>query len=143
MKKRCISLLLAALCCVGWLTMAAAEGKTYVRDTDEVFAAEEISALNARAAEIDGQYGCFVGIAIVQDPGDSLSGYLQTAIEDMNGEEDGILLGFSQQAKVWSMVRQGKAQEVFSERDEDALWALFAADSWYDGAMAYLDGAAK
>ena len=140
MRKRLISLALCLLLCLTAAVPALAATKSYIVDELAKLSAEELAALNQTAAGLEQEYGFYVGLVMTENTGDgSLIAYLRATFEQNAAGADGILLGYDPQAKKWAALRVGKAQTVFSEADEDALWALFAAgETWYTSVDAYL-----
>lgn len=143
MRKRLISLFLCLLLCLTAAVPALAATKSYIIDELAKLSADELATLNETAAALDEQYGVYVGLVMSEHTGDSVIAYLQAAFAQNAAGADGILLGYDPQAKKWAAYRTGKAETIFSEADEDALWELFAGgDTWYSSVNDYLTGAA-
>ena len=143
MKKRFLSMILSLLLALSAASPAfAEEAALYIIDQKNVVG-NALAQLNQQAEEIKDTYGMVVSWAIVDSTGGTgTAAYAEQVYQACYGDADGILLIFSEEDAEWYLYQSGKADDLFSSADEDALWAAYNDCQYYDdGVEAYLNTA--
>ena len=99
----------------------AEEAALYIIDQKNVVG-NALAQLNQQAEEIKDTYGMVVSWAIVDSTGGTgTAAYAEQIYQACYGDADGILLIFSEEDAEWYLYQSGKADDLFSSADEDAL----------------------
>ena len=116
-----------------------ADSTKYVFDEAEKITTASEESLNAKAQAIYDKTGIVVSYVVVADAGsDGSFEYAKKAYKENFGKKDGILL--IETDTKWSIYKQGKAEDIFSSKDEEKMWDACAnADYYNEGVDAYLD----
>ena len=148
--KKIIHLLLT-VCLVGMMCFSSFAAETYIYDEAGILTAEELHALDAKAASVSNTYGCGVYTIILNNYREySTSDVFTTATELYHGLElgkgsgrDGILLMLSMRDRDYATFFYGNDVEyAFDEYGqillEEQFLDDFADDDWYDGLHDYI-----
>lgn len=123
--KRKLSLLLIVLLLLCPMLSARADGGSYVQTDVELFSAEELDRLNARAAEIYEQRGVAVYFFFMADVTELID-YTEDFAKNSVPEENALILGMND--SLYYFYAKGKACEAAFTSDVTAsLWEAFAA----------------
>lgn len=123
--KRKLSLLLIVLLLLCPMLSARADGGSYVQTDVELFSAEELDRLNARAAEIYEQRGVAVYFFFMADVTELID-YTEDFAKNSVPEENALILGMND--SLYYFYAKGRAAEVvFTDDAKNTLWAAFAA----------------
>lgn len=153
MKKRVLTLALAALMLLALLVPAMAEREaSFVYDNAGLLTGDELAALNARAGELSARYGIGIYAVTVEDYNDYGNGtVLDAAKEIYHGGElgigdrrDGVLLLLSLRERDWALFAFGnKAERAVNADGRDHLAEAFLDDfgsgDWNSGLRDYIE----
>ena len=140
-----ITLLSVILCLLSILPVAAENAYPYLfMDIESEMTGDEQTAVNQALANIGADCGIDAAVIIVESAdGENVYDYAERFYTEgaENGayQEDGVVLIYSPGESAWSMYTLGRAAELVSETDEDALWAVFAeGDDYYFSLKHYI-----
>ncbi|MBR2620124.1 MAG: TPM domain-containing protein, partial [Firmicutes bacterium] len=137
--KKLFTIILAIIMCMAMTFNVYADSTKYVFDEAEKITTASEESLNAKAQAIYDKTGIVVSYVVVADAGsDGSFEYAKKAYKENFGKKDGILL--IETDTKWSIYKQGKAEDIFSSKDEEKMWDACAnADYYNEGVDAYLD----
>lgn len=149
MKKLLFCLLAALIVCASLVVPALAD-ETYIYDAAGVLTSSEYDTLEARAAEISGEYDCAVYIVTVEDHTEYGSGDVRAVAEaiytesgfGLGADGSGVMLLLSMEDRDYALIARGYGNTVFTdygkERLEDEFLDDFRRDGWYQGFADYI-----
>lgn len=142
MKKILIFILCLMIFLMPVGSVFAAPASGYVVDMDESLTANELSQLNALAAQISDEVGAEVGLLILDKAGEiGTVGYAEKYYYDNGFGLNGLLLIDNIGDNEWYIHTSGNLNEI-TEADEDALWdAYIGQGNFYSAAESYLNAA--
>ena len=161
MKKRiavCLLLGLLLGLCLGGAALAQGSEMTlgYVTDAADLFTEPQVEALNEAATRVSSEYHCAVYAILVDDftqynPRSveaCAQGFYQYYDLGFGDERDGLLLLLSMEERDYALQDYGpNAARWFTDanlsRLESDFLAYFREDDWYNGVLAYLQGAGQ
>lgn len=137
--KKLFTVILAIIMCMAMTFTVYANSDKYVFDEAEKITTASEESLNAKAQAIYDKTGIVVSYVVVADAGsDGAFEYAKKAYKKNFGKKDGILL--IETDTKWSIYKQGKAEDIFSSKDEKKMWDACAnADYYNEGVEAYMD----
>ena len=144
--KKVLSLFLIIIICASAAPLSfAAEPYAFVNDTMNMLTESQLGELNVYAKSASEKYGIDIVILLAESTG-SESTYLYAMDFYDNGRShgsysgDGILLLLNNDLKEWCVYTSGRAETLFSESEEDAIWESYdKPDTYYDGIEAYIN----
>lgn len=141
-------LLIALLMTLALPANTLAAEKRYVVDNTGTLTEKELTALNARAAEISRKHHIDVAFFLADNdyaPDLSLYAYIKKCYNEWIGaESNGFMLTWDGKIRVWMMVAGGnKGKVILTKAVEERFFAAFSHGntSFYSRIMAYLDAA--
>lgn len=136
MKKGIAVLFLLALMLA--LTVPAfAAASEYVFDFNNNLSANELSELNALAAEVYYDYGFDILIDMDDNETQDAVSYAELRYDQEDASENGILLAIT--AEEWYIHLAGEAENIFDEFYIDYLWEAYDVErTYYGGVEAYI-----
>ena len=142
MKKICVALFALSLALALALPAFAAHGALVADDMAKI-SGGGLDELNAYAREISDAYGMNAAFYLPAGgyaPGQSLTEHTR---ERWSGViQDGFVLVHDIGGKLWNVVYFGTAEQFASDELDDRFWAAYdEEDTYYDGALAYLEEA--
>ena len=143
MKKRLFTIIVTILLALSMaLPAAAEEGKVYVVDQLGVVS-EQLTELNQKASNLSDSFGINVTLLMINTTGGAGTPDMSEQMYQASfGDSDGLMLAYSQEEKEWYIYKSGKAEELFTSEDEEALWSAFVSGEYYDDCVnGYLDTA--
>ena len=161
MKKQiALSVLLCLLLCLSLSGTALAQESEmtlgYVTDAANLFTESQVAALNDAATQVSSEYHCAIYAILVDD----YTQYNPQSVEDcaqgfygyydlgFGDERDGLLLLLSLEERDYALQDYGpNAARWFTDanlnRLESGFLKYFREDDWYNGVMAYIQGAGQ
>lgn len=132
MKKWICTILSLLLTVALALPVSAKEGTLYIVDQMQAVT-DSLVELNQAASDLSDQYGVNISCLLTETSGGLGSAvYTEQIYLGCYGETDGIMLTYCEQEQEWYIYKCGKAADMFTTEDEDALWEAFASYEYLD-----------
>ncbi|MGN0372759.1 MAG: TPM domain-containing protein [Enterocloster sp.] len=131
-----LSLLLAIPAAV---PASAEEGNLYIIDEMDVIA-DYLPELNEKASELSDRYEINVSCLLTAETGGvGAADYGGWTYQEYFGDQDGILLAYSEGDSEWYLYKSGAAETLVTLQEEELLWEAFASQDYFDECVdAYL-----
>lgn len=137
--KKISTIIFAIILAMAMTISVHADSQQYIFDEASWITTASEEELNNKAAGIHDKTGIIASYLCIADAGsDSLYDHGADVYKDNFGNKDGIML-IESEAK-WTIYKEGKAEDLFDTKDEDAMWAACSnAQYYHEGAAGYLD----